>query len=56
MDFLDKGYSIDNVHMVGHSLGGQMVGKIGRELQEISRGKLVIPRIYVLDPAGKENR
>lgn len=29
-----------------------MVGKIGRHLKKISEGKLVIPRIYALDPAG----
>lgn len=29
-----------------------MVGKIGRTLKALSSGKLVIPRIYALDPAG----
>jgi Lipase len=29
-----------------------MVGKVGRHLKKISEGKLVLPRIYALDPAG----
>lgn len=32
---------------------GQMVGKIGRHLKLISNEKVVVPRIYALDPAGK---
>lgn len=30
-----------------------MVGKIGRHLKYLSNGKVVVPRIYALDPAGK---
>ena len=29
-----------------------MVGKIGRQLKKISSGRLVIPRIFALDPTG----
>lgn len=32
---------------------GQMVGKIGRQIKNLSNGTLLIPRIYALDPAGK---
>lgn len=32
---------------------GQLVGKIGRHVQELTKGKLILPRIYALDPAGK---
>lgn len=53
-EFLDNGYNVDDLHLVGHSLGGQMVGKVGRQLQKITSGRLVIPRIYALDPAGKQ--
>lgn len=30
-----------------------MVGKIGRHLKKLSAGRVVMPRIYALDPAGK---
>lgn len=30
-----------------------MVGKIGRQIKNLSNGTLIIPRIYALDPAGK---
>lgn len=29
-----------------------MAGKIGRELKKLSKGALVVPQIYALDPAG----
>lgn len=38
-------------YLVGHSLGGQCSGLIGRHLKKISNGEFVIPRIYALDPA-----
>lgn len=31
-----------------------MVGKIGRHLQKITNGKMILPRIYALDPAGNK--
>lgn len=30
-----------------------MVGKIGRHVKKLSDGKVVIPKIFALDPAGK---
>jgi len=51
-DFIQSGHSISQLHLVGHSLGGQMVGKIGRHLRKITNGKLSVPRIIALDPAG----
>lgn len=70
----ENGYSISNIHLIGHSLGfvlhlicsqdknwnqitflpfsGQMIGKISRQIKNLSNGTLVIPRIYALDPAG----
>lgn len=32
---------------------GQMVGKIGRHLKFLSDSKVVVPRIFALDPAGE---
>lgn len=49
--FLDTGYPLQMVHLVGHSLGGQLVGLIGRQLREQSRGRYELPRITALDPA-----
>lgn len=37
---------------MGHSLGGQCVGLVGRHLRKISKGEYVMPRIYALDAAG----
>ncbi|KAG5682563.1 hypothetical protein PVAND_011908 [Polypedilum vanderplanki] len=44
----DKGYR--NFHLVGFSLGGQIVGMIGRKVSEMSQKKYKIPRITGLDP------
>lgn len=47
VEFLVKeGYSLDNVTLVGHSLGSQIVGQMGHNLE----GK--VAEIYGLDPAG----
>lgn len=46
------GYNVDDLHLVGFSLGGQVIGKAGRQLKEISNGELEISRMYALDPAG----
>jgi hypothetical protein len=40
----------DNFHLIGFSLGGQIVGMIGRRVQSESNGKFIIPRITGLDP------
>lgn len=42
--------SVDQVHIVGFSLGGQIAGFFGRHFKQTT-GKL-IPRITALDPAG----
>jgi len=49
---LDNGLNIELLHLSGHSLGGQTVGKVGRQLKKNSHGKYVIPMIIALDPAG----
>ena len=38
--------------LIGHSLGAQCSGLVGRHLQKISNNTFIIPRIYALDPAG----
>lgn len=53
-DFVESGNNITYLHLVGHSLGGQLVGKIGRQVKKITNGKLVVPKIIALDPAGEE--
>jgi pimeloyl-ACP methyl ester carboxylesterase len=50
--FLEYGYDINLLHLAGHSLGGQAVGKIARHLTVTTRGKFEIPMIVALDPAG----
>lgn len=47
-----SGYDISKIHLVGHSLGGQCIGLVGRHLKKISNNSYVIPRLYALDPAG----
>lgn len=46
------GFNIDMFHLVGHSLGGHLVGFIGRSYYENSNKTLKIKRITSLDPAG----
>lgn len=43
-----------NFYLVGHSLGGQCAGLVGRHLKKISNNKFVISKIYALDPAGPD--
>lgn len=51
VDFF-KIYDVKKFHIVGHSLGGQMVAKIGRHLKKLTDGRVTIPALYALDPAG----
>lgn len=46
-------YSRNEYQITDLPFSGQMVGKIGRQIKNLSNGTLVIPRIYALDPAGK---
>lgn len=45
-----QGGSPNDIHCIGHSLGGQMCGRIGREILRMTGQK--IARISALDPAG----
>ena len=47
----NQGFNFEGMHGVGHSLGGQLIGHIGREVIEISNQKLIMSRITALDPA-----
>lgn len=49
---LNKNHNVDlnNVLLVGHSLGGQMTGFVGKHIYKMTGRKL--PRIVALDPAG----
>lgn len=44
IDMFDKGLDIDKFHIVGHSLGGQLNGLIGREVFKQSDGTKQIRR------------
>lgn len=51
LDWFDDGLNVDTFHLVGHSLGGQMCGVIGRSVFKKSRSETQISRISALDPA-----
>lgn len=48
---LIQNYQIDNIHLIGHSLGAHIAGSAGRNLY-FKTGKL-LKRITGLDPASK---
>lgn len=50
--FIDAGYPSNKIHLIGHSMGGQLVGLIARQLKAISNKEYVIDRVTGLDPAG----
>lgn len=45
---IDSGLTLDLIHIVGHSLGGQTAGFIGKEMQKLGHK---LRRISALDPA-----
>lgn len=51
LDWFDEGLNVETFNIVGHSLGGQMSGVIGRSVYKKSRGETQISRISALDPA-----
>lgn len=51
LEHFDKGLDINKLHIVGHSLGGQMAGIIGREIYARSKKTKKLKRISCLDPA-----
>lgn len=44
------GARLEDIHAIGHSLGGHTVGNVGKHIQRLFGRKL--PRIVALDPAG----
>ena len=46
---MSYGVSLDDLHLVGHSLGAHVVGIMGQTVKALGLGKL--PRITGLDPA-----
>ena len=47
-----EGFKLDKFHLVGHSLGGHLVGFIGRNYINSSNQTEAITRVTALDPAG----
>ncbi|XP_034665973.1 phospholipase A1-like [Drosophila subobscura] len=47
---LNRNYVIDNVHLIGHSLGAQIAGSAGRHFRQLSGGA-TLSRVTGLDPA-----
>lgn len=45
INLVDEGLDIEKFHIVGHSLGSQMAGIIGRNVIKKSTGELKIARI-----------
>lgn len=52
LDMRSKGFDLNKFHLIGHSLGGQMVGYVGRNVYKHSNKTTKMPRITGLDPAG----
>lgn len=48
---INSGLDVDKLHLVGHSLGGQLAGYAGRTVISLSDKKIKLKRISALDPA-----
>lgn len=44
LELFAKGLNLEQFHLVGHSLGGQLVGVIGRSVTNMSKKKTVLRR------------
>lgn len=51
LDLISAGLDIDSFSLVGHSLGGVTIGMVGENIQNMSNGNIIIPRISPLDPS-----
>lgn len=51
----DQGFDLEKFYLVGHSLGGHLVGYIGRSVSRHSNGTFKISRITALDPVRNKN-
>lgn len=52
LDLFNAGLVIETFHLLGFSLGGQMAGVIGENVQMMTNGEMILERITALDPAG----
>lgn len=50
LDWVDEGLDVNRFHIIGHTLGGQMAGMIGRCTFRKSDGETKLCRITVFDP------
>lgn len=50
LDWVDEGLDMNRFHIIGHSLGGQLAGMIGRCAFRKSEGETKLSRISVFDP------
>lgn len=50
LDWVDEGLDVNRFHIIGHGLGGQMAGLIGRCAFRKSDGETKLTRITALDP------
>lgn len=51
MEWTKHGFKLESLHLVGHSLGGQLSGYVGRSIQEKTNKEKKLKRISALDPA-----
>lgn len=54
LNMRDQGFDLEKFYLVGHSLGGHLVGFIGRSASTHSNGTFKISRITALDPVRKQ--
>lgn len=50
LDWVDEGLDVNRFHIIGHTLGGQMAGLIGRYAFRKCDGETKLTRITALDP------
>lgn len=50
LDWVDEGLDVNRFHLIGHGLGGQMGGLIGRCAFRKCEGEIKLTRITALDP------
>lgn len=48
---LRSSLDIDKLHLVGHSLGGHLIGEVSRQILDRSNGTMKLKRLSALDPA-----
>ena len=51
LELINRGLDVNKLHIVGHSLGGQLAGIVARKIKEKSNKTFKLKRITALDPA-----